>query len=170
MVSIRIRAGRRVDEGTAKLPALDQTPSRRPIMENVISPTHTLERFHDTPRSLAWTGRVLTGLVVAFLFVDAIGKLIPLAPYVEGTQKVGFAIELLRPLGLALAVPTLLHVIPRTQFLGAVLLTAYFGGAVAAHLHTGTSFWFPVTFGVILWTAYAMRSARFRSFLLSTIR
>jgi len=107
---------------------------------------------------------------VAFLAVDAVGKLIPLAPYVEGTQKVGYAVTLLRPLGLALAIPTLLHVIPRTQFFGAVLLTAYFGGAVATHLRTGTSFWFPIAFAVILWAAYAMRSSRCRAFLLSTIR
>jgi hypothetical protein len=123
------------------------------------------------PRALVWTGRVLTGLIVAFLLVDAIGKLIPLPLYVEGTQKAGFDVALIRPLGLALAIPTLLHLIPRTQFLGAVLLTAYFGGAVATHVHLGSSFWFPLTFGVITWVAYAMRSERLRSFLLlSTIR
>jgi uncharacterized membrane protein len=101
------------------------------------------------------------------LFVDAIGKLIPLAPYVEGTQKVGYALDMLRPLGLLLAIPTLLHVIPRTQFFGALLLTAYFGGAVATHLRIGTSPWFPIVFCVMLWAAYTMRSARLRAFLLT---
>ena len=139
-------------------------------MANVAPSPVTLARSSSEPRALVWTGRVLTGLIVAFLLVDAIGKLMPLAPYVEGTQKVGFGIELLRPLGLALAIPTLLHVIPRTQFFGAVLLTAYFGGAVATHVHVGTSFWFPVAFGVILWLAYAMRCPRLRTFLLSTVR
>ncbi len=99
-------------------------------------------------------------VIVAFLLVDAVGKLIPLAPYVEGTQKVGYAIELLRPLGLLLAIPTLLHLIPRTQFLGALLLTAYFGGAVATALCAwARRAWFPVVFCIILWAAYAMRSA-----------
>jgi hypothetical protein len=139
-------------------------------MENVISSAPALESFHPSPRALVWTGRVLTGLIVAFLLVDAVGKLIPLAPYVEGTQKVGYSLELLRPLGLLLAVPTLLHVIPRTQFFGALLLTAYFGGAVATHLRTGTPFWFPVAFSVTLWAAYTMRSARFRAFLVATLR
>jgi len=73
-------------------------------------------------------------------------------------------------LGLLLAIPTLLHLIPRTRFFGALLLTAYFGGAVATHLRSGTSCWFPVVFCVILWAAYAMRSPRLRAFLLSTIR
>ena len=116
-------------------------------MENVIASTALFERPEYNPRTLVWTGRVLTGLIVAFLAVDAVGKLIPLAPYVEGTQKVGYAVTLLRPLGLA-----------------------YFGGAVATHLRTGTSFWFPIAFAVILWAAYAMRSPRFRAFLLSTLR
>jgi uncharacterized membrane protein len=139
-------------------------------MQNVLAPSATLESLDRGPRALVWAGRALTGLVVAFLLVDAIGKLIPLAPYVEGTKQVGYALELLRPLGLLLAIPTLLHLVPRTQFLGALLLTAYFGGAVATHLRTGTSTWFPVLFCFILWAAYAMRSARFRAFLLTTIR
>ena len=139
-------------------------------MQNVIASAPAFESFPANPRALVWTGRVLTGVIVTFLLVDAIGKLIPLAPYVEGTRQVGYAVELLRPLGLLLAIPTLLHLIPRTQFFGALLLTAYFGGAVATHLRMGTSAWFPVVFCVILWAAYAMRSARLRSFLRATIQ
>jgi len=139
-------------------------------MENVIASRANLESLNPTPRSLVWTGRTLTGLIVAFLLVDAIGKLIPLAPYVEGTKQAGYALELLRPLGLLLAIPTLLHLIPRTQFFGALLLTAYFGGAVATHVRAGSSPWFPVVFCVILWAAYVMRCARLRAFLRATIQ
>jgi uncharacterized membrane protein len=139
-------------------------------MENVIASAPHLEAAPQNPRALVWTGRVLTGLIVAFLLVDAIGKLVPLAPYVEGTQRVGYAVELVRPLGMLLAIPTLLHLIPRTQFFGALLLTAYFGGAVATHLRTGTSAWFPIVFCVILWAGYTMRSARLRAFLRSAIQ
>jgi hypothetical protein len=117
-----------------------------------------------------WTGRVLTGSIVAFLLLDAIGKLIPLAPVVEGTQKVGYGVEVIRPLGVALAVSALLHVIRPTQFVGAVLLTAYLGGATATHVRIGTPFWVPVLMGVILWIAYALRSSRLRAFLLSSSR
>jgi hypothetical protein len=139
-------------------------------MENVVASSTTFESPDRTARSLVWTGRILTGLIATFLLVDAVGKLIPLAPYVEGTKQVGYALELLRPLGLLLAIPTLLHLIPRTQFLGALLLTAYFGGAVATHLRVGTSTWFPVLFCVILWAAYVMRSARLRAFLRTSIQ
>jgi len=139
-------------------------------MENVIASSATFESLDRTSRGLVWTGRILTGLIVAFLLVDAVGKLIPLAPYVEGTKQAGYPLELLRPLGLLLAIPTLLHLIPRTQFFGALLLTAYFGGAVATHVRGGTSAWFPVVFCVILWAAYVMRSARLRAFLRTTIQ
>jgi hypothetical protein len=139
-------------------------------MENVLAAHDSFESLNPTPRALVWTGRVLSGAIVAFLLVDAVGKLIPLAPYVEGTKQAGYALELLRPLGLLLLIPTLLHLIPRTQFLGALLLTAYFGGAVATHVLNGTSAWFPVMFGVILWAAYAMRSARLRAFLRAAIQ
>jgi hypothetical protein len=139
-------------------------------MENVIASSASFEPLNPNPRALVWTGRVLTGLIVAFLLVDALGKLIPLAPYVEGTKQVGYALELLRPLGLLLLIPTLLHLIPRTQFFGALLLTAYFGGAVATHLRTGTSAWFAISFCIILWVAYAMRSVRLRAFLRATLQ
>ena len=139
-------------------------------MENVIASSTALQPQPLGSRALVRTGRVLTGLIVAFLLVDAAGKLLLLPPYVEGSARVGYALGLVRPLGVLLAIPTLLHLIPRTQFLGALLLTAYFGGAVATHLRTGTSCWFAIAFCVILWAAYAMRSASLRSFLLSTLR
>lgn len=139
-------------------------------MEKAITSTVALDSLDRTPRALVWTGRTLTGGIVAFLLVDAVGKLIPLAPYVEGTKQAGYPLELLRPLGLLLAIPTLLHLIPRTRFFGALLLTAYFGGAVATHVRAGTSAWFPVVFCVILWAAYVMRSARLRVFLRTTLQ
>ena len=137
-------------------------------MENVLASPPLLTTRGSPP--MVWTGRVLTGLIVAFLLLDAIAKLIPLAPVVEGTQKVGYAVEVIRPLGVVLAVSTLLHVIPRTQLLGAVLLTAYLGGATATHVRIGTPFWVPVLMGVILWISYSLRSSRLRALLLSPPR
>jgi hypothetical protein len=117
-----------------------------------------------------WTGRVLTGLIAAFLLFDAVGKLIPLDVVVEGTQKVGYAVDVVRPLGVVLAVSTLLHLVPRTQLLGAVLLTAYLGGATATHVRIGSPFWMPVVMGVLLWGAYYLRNPGLRSFLRSSAR
>lgn len=134
-------------------------------MENVlISPTPLIAR---SSRSLVWTGRVLTGLIVAFLLLDAIGKLIPLAPVIEGTRQLGYAVEVIRPLGVVLALSTVLYAIPRTQVLGALLLTAYLGGATATHVRDGASFWFPIAMGVILWAGLCLRNPRLRALVLT---
>lgn len=47
-------------------------------MENVLTPHHPLERRGT--RTQVWVGRVLTGLLAAFLLLDALGKLLLLAP------------------------------------------------------------------------------------------
>ena len=137
-------------------------------MENVLASSPVI--FTRGSPALVWTGRVLTGLILAFLLLDAVAKLLMLAPVIEGTQKVGYAVEVIRPLGLVLAASVLLHLVPRTQFLGAVLLTAYLGGATATHVRIGTPFWMPVVMGVILWIAYSLRSSGLRAFIFSTSR
>lgn len=131
------------------------------------SPPLTAEAGTATgSRGQIWTGRVLTGLVVAFLLVDAGAKLVPLAPVVEASQKLGIGMGVIRSLGLVLAVSTLLHVFRRTQLLGAVLVTAYLGGATATHVLSSTPFWFPIMMGVVLWVGYGLRSRQLRSLVL----
>jgi hypothetical protein len=138
-------------------------------MENVLTSTTILgARSPRASRTGLWIGRVLTGLCGAFLLFDALGKLLMLAPYVEGTLKVGYTIGVLRPLGVVLALSTLLHLLPRTQFVGALLLTAYLGGATATHVRIGQPFWFPIAMGAILWIAYALRSRSLRALILSS--
>jgi hypothetical protein len=47
-----------------------------------------------------WSGRLLSGLAVLFLFVDAIGKLLRIGPVVEGTVKLGYPETVVFPLGM----------------------------------------------------------------------
>jgi hypothetical protein len=112
-----------------------------------------------------WTARILGTLLSLFLVVDAIGKILRFAPYVEGTAKVGYPDGCLVPLGVVLLVSTLLYVWPRTAVLGAVLLTGYLGGATATHVRIGQPFVFPVIFGVLLWGCLYLRDARLRALL-----
>jgi hypothetical protein len=136
-------------------------------MDNVLASPPLAARTAGASRAGVWTGRVLTGLIVAFLLVDAGAKLVPLAPVIEASQKLGISIDVVRTLGVVLAVSTVLHVVRRTQLLGAVLVTAYLGGATATHVNSGTPFWFPVLMGVILWIAYGLRSSELRALVLS---
>ena len=135
-------------------------------MENVLAPTNPLAVRNA--RTSLWVGRVLTGLIVAFMLFDAIAKLLAVAPVVEATRQLGYAVAVIRPLGLLLLLSTLLHVIPRTQLVGALLLTAYLGGATATQVRAGGPFWFPVVMGAIIWIAYSLRSPSLRALFLST--
>ena len=89
-----------------------------------------------------------------------------LAPYVEGTARVGYSPSGLVPLGLVLIACTILYAIPRSSVLGAVLLTGYLGGATATHVRMGEPYFFPVVFGVLLWACLYARDARVRTLLL----
>ena len=110
-----------------------------------------------------WIPRILAGLVIVFLLVDGAGKVLRLAPYVEGTAKVGYPAGCLVPLGIVLLVSTVLYAVPRTAVLGAILLTAYLGGATATHVRLGQPFFMPVLFGVIIWGCLYLRDARLRA-------
>jgi DoxX-like family len=101
----------------------------------------------------------------SFVLVDAAGKILRLAPYVEGTVRVGFPAGSLVPLGLVLLVSTILYVVPRTAVLGAILLTGYLGGATATHVRMAEPFLLPVVFGIIVWGCLYLRDARLRSLL-----
>jgi DoxX-like family len=132
-------------------------------MENVLDSTISLGA--RGARTSLWIGRVLTGLSAAFLLFDAIGKLLVLRPVVEATGQLGFALGVIRPLGVVLALSTLLHLVPRTQFLGALLVTAYLGGATATMVHAGRSSFFAVAMGAIVWIGYTLRSPSIRALL-----
>ena len=106
----------------------------------------------------------LSGLAAAFLFIDALGKLMKLPPVVEGTVALGYPETVVIPLGALLLIGVILYAIPRTAVLGAVYLTAFLGGAVATHFRVGSPLATHVLFGVyvaaFVWGGLALRSPR----------
>lgn len=117
-----------------------------------------------TPKAMLWTGRVLTGLIAAFMLLDGGMKLVKPSFVVEGTKQVGFAESTIVPLGITLLISTILYLIPRTSVLGAILLSGYLGGAVATHVRLGDgNQWFAVVFGVLAWLGLYFRDARLRA-------
>jgi hypothetical protein len=133
-------------------------------MDSSLVSNVTVSSSSTTPRSV-WIGRVLTGLVAAFLVFDGAVKLAPIAPVVEAMTRLGYDVGVARPLGVLLIVSTLLHLIPRTRFLGALLVTAYLGGAVATHVRVADPFFFPPLMGLVLWIGYYLRDARVRALI-----
>jgi hypothetical protein len=118
-----------------------------------------------------WTGRALTGLAVAFLALDGVMKLVQPKEVVAATTQLGWPADpaVLTSLGVVLLAATALYAIPRTAVLGAILLTGYFGGAVATHVRIGSPLFSHILFGVYLgvfvWGGLWLRSTRLRALL-----
>jgi hypothetical protein len=118
-----------------------------------------------------WVGRIMSGLVIAFLTFDGVFKFVKPAPapVVETMAHLGWSLSLAPVLGIILLVSTALYVIPNTSALGAILLTGYLGGAVATHLRAGDPLFshilFPTYLGVLLWGGLYLREPRLRALL-----
>jgi hypothetical protein len=115
-------------------------------------------------------GWIVSGLVIAFLLLDAGMKLLAVSQVLEAGAQLGFpGVAMARGLGILLLVCTLLYMVPRTAPLGAVLLTGYLGGAVATHLRLGNPLLshtlFGVYVGVAMWIGMYLREPRMRGVL-----
>ncbi|MFT3697830.1 MAG: DoxX family protein [Kofleriaceae bacterium] len=132
-------------------------------MNAIAQPNPLLEINSKT--GVLWTGRVISTLTVLFLAVDAIMKVLVLPVVVDATTKLGFDAGVIRPIGLVLLACTVLLAIPRTAVIGAVLCTAYLGGATATMVHVGNPFYFPVLMGAVMWAGLVMRRPNILSIL-----
>ena len=113
----------------------------------------------------------VTVLVTLFLALDAAGKLFAPAMMIANSPPLGLPGDLgfHRMLGAVLAACEVLYAVPRTSLLGAILLTAYLGGAVATHARVGSPLvshtLFGVYLGIALWLCLALRRPALRALL-----
>jgi hypothetical protein len=126
---------------------------------------HSATLVSQSVRAATWTGRVLSGLVVAFMVFDGIIHLLEPAPVVDSFAQLGVPLRLSIGIGIVELICTALYAVPRTSVIGAMLLTGYFGGAIATQVRAGAD-WFPTIFpaliGAMLWAGLALRDARVR--------
>jgi len=98
--------------------------------------------------------RTLTGLVTLIIIVSASGKLAFVPQLVEIFSKIGL-LSYLKILGMTELVFLALFLWNKTRKLGLLLLTGYFGGAMAVEMSHGTFFIAPATILALTWiTAY----------------
>lgn len=116
-----------------------------------------------------WAGRVMSGIVVAFLLFDGAIKLIPLDIVVTTSEQLGIPTHLARTLGVLTLIGTILYAVPRTSVLGAIVLTGYLGGAIYTHLRVGSPVFshllFGVYLGLMIWGGLYLRDARVRALI-----
>ena len=125
--------------------------------------------MNQSSKTQVVVGRVLSGLAIAFLTFDSVGKLLRVQPVIDGTVQLGYPTSIIIPLGIVLLSCVLIYAVPRTSVIGAMLLTGYLGGAVATHArlehpllsHT----LFPIYVAVIIWAGLVLRDARLRILL-----
>ena len=110
-------------------------------------------------------GIILTVLVALGFASSAVGKLAGVHAVVENFAAIGIPSELTVPIGVIELVCVLLFVVPRTMFLGAILLTGYAGGGAFAHVRSGVGSLFllrarprrRVVLAVLAWVAFGLR-------------
>ena len=115
-----------------------------------------------------WAGWIVSTIPILFLLLDGVMKLIKPAPVVEATIHLGYSESVIVPLGIVLIVCTVLYLLPATSILGAILLTAYLGGAVATHVRVGEgafSIAFPIIVGIFVWGGLYLRNPRLRELI-----
>jgi hypothetical protein len=114
-------------------------------------------------------GTAITALVVLFLAFDGITKVLRVAPVMEACEKAGISSDLVPGIGLLLLTCTTIYVIPRTAILGAILLTAYLGGATTLHVIAPSGLFpviFAIGFGVLVWVGLILREPRLARWIL----
>lgn len=109
-------------------------------------------------RILGW---VLSALLALFLiFASAAGKFTDWEGKADMFAKMGWTEDIMFRIGLVEVAVAILFLIPRTSFIGAILLTAYLGGAVATHVRVLDPFFIPIVIGVLVWVALGLRDPR----------
>ncbi len=109
-------------------------------------------------RTRTITGWILSILVGLFLIAgSAIPKFISWEGKDAMMAHLGIPLDLLPILGCLEIVVTLLYMIPRTAFIGAILLTGYLGGALFTHVRIGDPWFFPLIIGGLAWIGLALR-------------
>ena len=118
-------------------------------------------------RWMLWAGRVLSLWPAFVIVLSATWKLSRNAPYVAEFARIGWPESALTGLALLQLSSLALYLLPPTAVLGAVLLTGYLGGAIAAYVRIGEPYpvLVPLSTSLIAWAGIFLRDERLRALL-----
>ena len=88
-------------------------------------------------RTMLWASYALSAFVILFLLADAGVSLFAPHLLVDVQAQVGFPPELSSLLGGIMLFCVVVFAIPRTAAIGAILISAFAGGAICTHLRIG---------------------------------
>src|SRR5712691_8432815 len=117
-------------------------------------------------RWMIWTGRVLSAIPVLLLAMSAGFAFARPPQVIEGMNKFGYPESKLLLIAVLEIGSALIYAIPRTAVLGAILMTAYLGGAVATHVRIGDpGYPTAIIAGIFVWAGLYLRDERLRALL-----
>lgn len=121
-----------------------------------------------TTTSILWTGRVLTGLFALFMLGASIApKLLGMSVAEETMAQLGWPPGYAFMIGVIELTCLVLYLVPRTSLLGAVLMMALLGGAMATQIRAGSPLFSHVLFslylGLFMWGGLWLRDPRLRA-------
>jgi hypothetical protein len=111
-------------------------------------------------KTILWVSYVLSVLPVLFMLFSVVGKFLKPEGMEVNIEPLGWRMDQMTALGVVELACIVLYLIPRTAVLGAVLLTAYLGGATATHARIGESFIIPIIVSGVAWLGLYLREPR----------
>jgi DoxX-like family len=112
---------------------------------------------------MVWAGRILSALPVLLMIGTGLFGLLKPEAIAPQFAHYGYPDGSLTRIVIVEIVCAILYAIPRTSALGAILLTAYLGGATATHVHAGEPFFIPIVVGLVVWLGLYLRDGRVRA-------
>ncbi len=112
------------------------------------------------------TGHIMSGFVVFALVASAIMKLMNTQQVAEGFAQQGWPEGSAMTIGTIELIVGIIYAIPRLQVLGAILVAAYFGGAVCLSLRFQPSGAIVALIcGILAWGGLYLRDPRIRALI-----
>lgn len=113
--------------------------------------------------AMIWTGRILTGLFALFMLGASIApKLLQLPVAEETMAQLGWPAGYAFMIGIIELGCLILYLVPRTALLGAVLMMALLGGAMATQIRAESPLFSHILFslylGLFMWGGLWLRS------------
>ena len=126
---------------------------------------------YTSSKKMKMAGWVLSVLAILLLLVDGFAKLIKPEPVIQATLHLGYPESTITTIGILAIICAIIYAIPRSAFLGAILLTGFLGGAIATHFRINNPLFshtlFPVYVLLFIWLGLYLRSASLRKLLLN---
>jgi len=135
--------------------SMDGTLFRKYFCFTIIDQLNLNQMKSKTRNILKWA---ITGITTLIVTMIACLKLVAFGPLVAIYSKIGLQ-AYIQILGVSLLLFLSLFLWKPTMKIGLLLLTGYFGGAMAVELSNGTPFIAPATILTLIWVSAFLRDA-----------